>query len=88
MYAALPLQATDCGDTIQLVRGLTPLIPRLRGEMNMKKRIHEIKIRFSPDELATLNKQVEKPGFPVNSFVGMQSKVLLSGKTLLRIFTS
>ena len=59
---ALPLQATDCGDTIQLVRGLTPLIPRLKGEMNMKKRIHEIKIRFSPDEFATLNEQVKKAG--------------------------
>ena len=68
MYAALPLQATDCGDTIQLVRGLTPLIPRLKGEMNMKKRIHEIKIRFSPDEFATLNKQVKKAGISREQF--------------------
>ena len=68
MYAALPLQATDCGDTIQLVRGLTPLIPRLKGEMNMKKRIHEIKIRFSPDDLATLSEQVKRAGISREQF--------------------
>ena len=68
MYAALPLQATDCGDTIQLVRGLTPLIPRQKGEMNMKKRIHEIKIRFSPDELATLSEQVKRAGISREQF--------------------
>ena len=49
-------------------QGFAPLIPRLKGEMNMKKRIHEIKIRFSPDELATLNKQVEKAGISREQF--------------------
>ena len=34
----------------------------------MKKRIHEIKIRVSPDELATLNKQVEKAGISREHF--------------------
>ena len=34
----------------------------------MTKRIHEIKIRFSPDELATLNKQVEKAGISREQF--------------------
>ena len=68
LYTALPLQATDCGDTIQLVRGLTPLIPRLKGEINMKKRIHEIKIRFSPDELATLSEQVKRAGISREQF--------------------
>ena len=68
MYTALPLQATDCGDTIQLVRGLTPLIPRPKGEMNMKQRNHEIKIRFSPGELAALNAQVKKAGISREQF--------------------
>ena len=34
----------------------------------MKKRIHEIKIRFSPDELATLNEQVKKAGISREQF--------------------
>ena len=34
----------------------------------MKKRIHEIKIRFSPDELATLNEQVKKSGISREQF--------------------
>ena len=34
----------------------------------MKKRIQEIKIRFSPDELATLNEQVKKAGISREQF--------------------
>ena len=34
----------------------------------MKKRIHEIKIRFSPDEFATLNEQVKKAGISREQF--------------------
>ena len=34
----------------------------------MKKRIHEIKIRFSPDELTTLNEQVKKAGISREQF--------------------
>ena len=34
----------------------------------MKKRIHEIKIRFSPDELAALNEQVKKAGISREQF--------------------
>ena len=34
----------------------------------MKKRTHEIKIRFSPDELATLNEQVKKAGISREQF--------------------
>ena len=34
----------------------------------MKKRIQEIKIRFSPDELATLNEQVKKVGISREQF--------------------
>ena len=34
----------------------------------MKKRIYEIKIRFSPDELATLNEQVKKAGISREQF--------------------
>ena len=34
----------------------------------MKKRNHEIKIRVSPDELATLNEQVEKAGISREQF--------------------
>ena len=34
----------------------------------MKKRIHEIKIRFSPDELASLNEQVKKAGISREQF--------------------
>jgi hypothetical protein len=36
--------------------------------MNMKKRIQEIKIRFSPDELAALNEQVKKTGISREQF--------------------
>jgi hypothetical protein len=36
--------------------------------MNMKKRIHEIKIRFSPDELATLSEQVKRAGISREQF--------------------
>ena len=57
---ALPLQATDRGDTNPLVRGFTPLKPQLKGRMNMKKRTHEIKIRLSQTELDSLNAQVAK----------------------------
>ena len=34
----------------------------------MKKRIQEIKIRFSPDELAALNEQVKKAGISREQF--------------------
>ena len=34
----------------------------------MKKRIQEIKIRFSPDELAALNEQVKKTGISREQF--------------------
>ena len=34
----------------------------------MKKRIHEIKIRFSPVEFATLNEQVKKAGISREQF--------------------
>ena len=34
----------------------------------MKKRIQEIKIRFSPDELASLNEQVKKAGISREQF--------------------
>ena len=34
----------------------------------MKKRIHEIKIRFSPDELATLSEQVKRAGISREQF--------------------
>ena len=35
----------------------------------MKKRIQEIKIRFSPDELAALNEQVKKAGISVSALI-------------------
>ena len=65
---ALPLQATNCGDTIQLVRGLAPLIPRMKGRMCLKKRTNEIKIRLSPAELTTLNEHAKKAGLSREEF--------------------
>ena len=57
---ALPLQATDCGDTTRLSGDLHPWDPSGKEGWITKKRTHEIKIRLSQAELDSLNAQVGK----------------------------
>ncbi len=59
---ASPLQATSCGDTTPLVRGLAPLKPRTEWSDFLKKDMCEIKVRMPRSSLIDLNQKAKKAG--------------------------
>ena len=60
----LSMQATNCGATIPLDRGSTPMTPE-KGEA-MRSRTNRVNVWLSDEELADLNEKVRRVGASLN----------------------